>query len=235
VIFLLTDGLDNDWPNWTTVGEPWLTDLVRRAIESQVAVITILPGPSGRPFTAAQDLAVQTGGWWLYTSDDLPGLVRRLGERLMASYYLAYDSSRSAKEQGRHRIEVSVRRPGMERITARAVEGVFAPRPLLQILERDLEEGDEAERVLAASDLGLISDPKGAALLFRALKDGSPRVRVAAIEALKRRGDPQAAGRIARLREDEDPAVRGAATSALEAIQSMEAIGTMKADGSSGP
>ncbi|HEY3176354.1 MAG TPA: VWA domain-containing protein [Candidatus Polarisedimenticolia bacterium] len=219
VIFLMTDGLDNDRPGaWNTASDDWLTDLVRRAVESQVTVVTIMPGPTGRPALAAQDLAVQTGGWWLYTSDDLPGLVKRLGERLMASYFLAYDSTRSVDDPRRRRIEVSIHRAGMEALVVRTVEGVFAPRPVLRILEEDLEDEDEGRRALAASDLGLVADPGGTSLLLKALKDGSPGVRAAAVESLARRGDGKTAARIARLLEDEDSAVRDAAARALEVL-----------------
>src|SRR5262245_23171913 len=90
-LFLLTDGLDEKRAGvWSAENDPYLSGLVREAVAFQTTIVTILPGPTGWPYLAAQDLAVQTGGWWLYPSDDLPGLLRRLGVRLLESYYLAY-------------------------------------------------------------------------------------------------------------------------------------------------
>ena len=217
VIFVLTDGLDNERGDlWATSNDPWLADLVRRAVSSQVIVVTILPGPTGRPYMAAQDLAIQTGGWWLYTSDDLPALVRSLGERLAASYFIAYDTVRLPGDLKRRRVEVSVVRPGLSDLKVRTAEGVFGPRPLLALLAGDLEDGDEDARVLAALDLGLLPDVEGSQPLLKALKDDSPRVRAAAVTALGRRGERRAAPKIRRLLADSDPAVRAAAAQALE-------------------
>ena len=217
VIFVLTDGLDNERADvWATANDTWLADLVRRAVTSQVTIVTILPGPTGRPYMAAQDLAVQTGGWWLYTSDDLPALVKKLGERLAESYFIAYDTSRPPGDLKRRRVEVSVSRPGLADLKVRTAEGVFGPRPLLELLAGDLEDGDEDERVLAAADLGLLPDPGGSQPLLKALKDDSARVRAAAVTALGRRGERRTADKIRRLLADSDPAVRAAAAVALE-------------------
>ena len=217
VIFVLTDGLDNERADvWTTATDPWLTDLVRRAVSSQVTVITILPGPTGRPYMAAQDLAVQTGGWWLYTSDDLPGLVRVLGERLADSYFIAWDTPRVPGDLKRRRVEVELLRADAADMKVRTAEGVFGPQPLLTLLAVDLEEGNEDQRVLAASDLGLLPDPDGVEPLVKALKDDSARVRATAVAALGRRGDVSAARKIRRLLADPDQMVREAAARALE-------------------
>ena len=217
VIFVLTDGLDNERSDvWATANDPWLADLVRRAVSSQVTIVMILPGPTGRAYMAAQDLAVQTGGWWLYSSDDLPALVRKLGERLAESYYIAYDTSRPPGDLSRRKVEVSVVRPDASDLQVRTAEGVFGPRPLLELLAADLEDGNEDERVLAASDLGLLPDPGGSEPLMKALKDKSARVRAAAVTALGRRGEKHAAQKIRRLLADADAAVRLAAAQALE-------------------
>ena len=128
VLFLLTDGLDNDLPDaWSATSSSYLTDLVRRLVGSQVTVVTILPGPTGRPYLAAQDLAVRTGGWWLYPSDDLPALVGRLGERLLESYYIAYDSAWPLSDPRQRRVEVSLSHPLASEMQVRTVYGVFAP------------------------------------------------------------------------------------------------------------
>lgn len=217
VIFVLTDGLDNDRPDvWATANDPWLADMVRRAVSSQVTIVTILPGPTGFPYMAAQDLAVQTGGWWLYSGDDLPALVKKLGERLAESYYIAYDTLRAADDLKRRRVEVSVLRPGIEGLKVRTAEAVFGSKPLLELLAGDLEDGNEEERVLAATDLGLLPDPDGSQPLAKALKDDSARVRMAAVTALGRRGEKRMAGKMRKLLSDSDPDVRAAAAVALK-------------------
>ncbi|MGH9867266.1 MAG: VWA domain-containing protein [Candidatus Polarisedimenticolia bacterium] len=217
VVFLLTDGLDEAYAAaWNVTDDRYLSELLRKAVADEVTVITILPGPSSRPFLAAQDLAIQTGGWWLYPSDDLPGLVQKLGRRLMESYHLAFDSDRPLDERRRRRIEVTLARPEASRHEVRTVSGVFGQMPLLQLLEEDLADEDENLRVQAATGLAAVAHPGASRALKRALKDVSPKVRSAAATAIGRRGDASLAGRVAKLLEDGDPAVRAAALASLQ-------------------
>lgn len=219
VIFLLTDGLDTLRSDvWSTDNDPYLAGLVREAVAFQTTIVTILPGPTGRPYLAAQDLAVQTGGWWLYPSDDLPALVRRLGERLLESYYLTYDSPRQPGDLRRRKVEVKVTRPGLTDLQVRTVGGVYGDTPVLEALKGDLEDGREDDRVRAAAALASLRDPGGEAPLIRALKDANPRVRAAAAGALGQRGDPSAAKPLARLLRDESAEVRQAVVNALRAL-----------------
>ena len=219
VIFLLTDGLDTLRAGvWSTDSDPYLRGLVRQAVGFQTTIVTILPGPTARPYLAAQDLAVQTGGWWLYPTDDLPGLVRKLGERLLESYYIAYDSPRKPGDQRRRRVEVKVTRPGLADLQVRTVAGQFGDTPLLEALAGDLSDGEEDERVRAAMALASLQDPRGEAPLLRALKDVSSKVRAAAAAALGRRGTVSTVKPLARLLRDGAPEVRSSAIDALKSL-----------------
>ncbi len=220
VVFLLTDGLDNDYAGaWTTREDAFLTHIVQLAVGSQITVVTILPGPTGRGFLAAQALALETGGWWHYTSDDLPGLVRRLGERLLESYYLSYDSPRPLSDTRRRDVQVALVGPRARGAQVRTVAGVFGRTALLEVLIEELRDGEEdEERLRAARDLGYLRGPEALRPLRKALKDEAPGVRSAAAEALGRRGDLEAAEALARLLEDPDAGVRIAALAALQAL-----------------
>jgi VWFA-related protein len=219
VVFLLTDGLDNEFPEaWTTYGDSYLTHLVKLAVHSQVTIVTILPGPTGRPFLAAQDLATQTGGWWLYPSDDLAGLIRKLGERLLESYYLVYDSTWPLDDRSRRHVEVTIDSPPEEGISVRTVDGVFGGIPLLEILVEELKESDAADRAHAAASLAFIQDRDAARPLRKALNDESPSVRARAAESIGQRGDERAVRQLGRLLEDPDEDVRKAAMEALERL-----------------
>ena len=219
VLFLLTDGLDTLRAGvWSTDNDPYLAGLVRQAVAFQTTIVTILPGPTARPFLAAQDLAVQTGGWWLYPSDDLPGLLTRLGRRLLESYYVAYDSPRKPGDRGRRHVEVSVVRPGLDGAQVRTVAGLFGDTPLIEALKTDLSEGEEDDRLRAVAALSGLADPRAAASLIKALKDDSPKVRAEAVSALGRRGDLAAKKRIAHLLSDDDALVRDAAKAALRIL-----------------
>ncbi|HET6374050.1 MAG TPA: VWA domain-containing protein [Candidatus Polarisedimenticolia bacterium] len=218
-IFLLTDGLDNDYSQaWSVSSDEYLKHIVQLAVESQVTIVTILPGPTGFPFLAAQDLAVQTGGWWLYPSDDLPGLVRRLGERLLESYVLTYDSSRPLGDARRKLVEVTLGRPELAELEVRTVGGVFGDTPLEEILLEELDSGDDEQRARAVLDLGFLPGSPAPSRMRKALKDKSPKVRGLAAEALARRGDLSAADALAKLLRDPEPGVRDAAQAALTAL-----------------
>jgi len=218
VIFLLTDGLDNEYASsWNMVGDAYLADLVRRAVRSEVTVVTILPGPTGRPFLAAQDLAIRTGGWWLYPGDDLPGLVARLGERLLESYYIAYDSTRAPGDVRRRALGVTLTNPLLDGCSVRTVDGVYGEMSMLELLSGRLADGDETERAGAAADLALVTDGRGQAVakLIRLLKDDSAAVRAAAAGALGQLREASTVRPLSRLLRDPDPEVQLAAAGAL--------------------
>jgi Ca-activated chloride channel family protein len=222
VVFLLTDGLDDTHAGaWNATDDRFIQQILQKAVAEEVTIITILPGPTSRPFLAVQDLAIQTGGWWLYPSDDLPGLVRRLGTRLLESYHLAFDSARPSDDRRRRRIEVRVVSPGAPGSAdwqVRTVAGVFGQVPLIDDLEEELGDDDPAIRAAAATALGMVAHPRAAGALRKALKDDSPAVRAAAAAAAGQRGDVSLAGRLSRLLKDGDPSVREAAQHALEAM-----------------
>lgn len=219
MIFLLTDGLDQvHAAAWSTGSDPYLRDLVRRAVRSQVTIITILPGPTGRPFLAAQDMAIQTGGWWLYPSDDLPGLLERLGQRLLESYYISYDTSRPAGDTRRLSVDVAVDRRDFGRLEVRTVAGVFGETPLIDLLADEIVEDDAGKRARAIGLLGAVNDPEAVSLLSRALEDDDPNVRASAAVALGRRASPDGARHLIRLLKDPDAEVRRAAVDALSRL-----------------
>ena len=215
VVFLLTDGVEDRAAIGPTINNPAVHSLVREAIEWQITVVTILPGKSSYPYLAAQDLAIQTGGWWLYSSGDLPGLIRRLGERLLGSYYMAYDSGRTPEDLSRHRISVKLTRPDLE---VRTVTGVWGQMPVLERLAEEIRADDEEDRVRAVAGLAISTEPDATRPLMKALKDDSPAVRAAALGALARRGDFSALGKIVRLLKDEETSVREAALDALDEL-----------------
>jgi len=226
VIFLLTDGLDNDHAGaWNMSGDAYLNDLVRRAVRSEVTVITILPGPTGRPFLAAQDLAIRTGGWWLYPGDDLPRLVASLGERLLASYYLAYDSTRAPGDGRRRAVSVTLAGAAPDGYAIRTMDAVYGETPMLDLLAGQLAAGDEKERARAASNLALVTDARedAVATLIRLLKDDSAQVRAAAAGALGSLREPAAVKPLSRMLRDPDPGVRLAAVGALRELLDGEA------------
>jgi VWFA-related protein len=219
VLFLLTDGEDDVRADVPSVSEDsYLRQLLRKAVADDVTIVTILSGPTSRPYLAVQDLAVQTGGWWLYPGDDLPSLVGRLGRRLLESYHLAFDSTVPAADRRKRKIEVRVTRPEASGWQVRTVGGVFGASALVDLVLEDLGDDDEARRAESASALAVISHPKASLALRRALKDDSARVRRAAAEAIGRRGDTALAGRLGKLLGDSDPAVRESALRALQAL-----------------
>ncbi len=229
-VFLMTDGLDNDRPaEWTSRADPYIDRLLRLAVSHQITMITILPGPTGRPFLAVQDFAERTGGWWLYPGDDLAKLVRSLGERLLASYMLVYDSPRNPADRRTRRVEVRVRGAETSGYQVRAVDGVFGAMPLVDLLREDLGDEDPVVRAGAATGLGVVADQKAVAPLRDALEDDDPRVRAAAAAALGARRAAESARGLARLLKDPDADVRQAAVAALtELLSSARAAGDGK-------
>lgn len=219
VIFVLTDGLDEVHADaWSATEDRFVQELLRKAVADEVTIIAILPGPTSRPFLAVQDLAVQTGGWWLYPGDDLPALVRRLGRRLLESYRLAFDSPVPAADRRKRTIEVKLVSPRAASWQVRTVSGVFGPAALVDLVLEDLGDENEERRAQSATALGVIAHPRAAEALRRALRDESPKVRAATAEAIGRRGVVRLAGRLGKLLEDPEPAVREAARAGLQAL-----------------
>jgi VWFA-related protein len=220
-IFLMTDGLDNDRSaEWTARADPYIESLLRLAVSHQVTVITILPGPTGRGLLAVQDFAERTGGWWLYPGDDLASRVRALGQRLLASYMLTYDSPRDPADRRTRRLQVKLRGAEEAGYQVRTVDGVFGAMPLVDLLREDLADDDPVVRAGAATGLGQVADPGADGPLRKALGDDSSRVRAAAAAALGDRGTVEAARGLARLLRDPDASVREAAIAALTQLLS---------------
>lgn len=220
-IFLMTDGLDNDRPSeWTARSDPYIERLLRLAVTHHVTVLTILPGPTGRGLLAVQDFAERSGGWWLYPGDDLAARVRALGQRLLASYMLTYDSPSDPADRRTRRVEVRVRGGAEAGYQVRTVDGVFGAMPLLDLLREDLADDDPVVRAGAAAGLGQVADPGANGPLRKALGDESPQVRAAAAAALGVRGAVEAARGLARLLRDPDASVREAAIAALTQLLS---------------
>ena len=215
VIFLLTDGLEGGVSGGTIATNTGVAIVAARAVQSQTVIVTILPGPSGHPWLAVQDLAVHTGGWWLYSGDDPVAVVKKLGERLLHSYYMAYDSPRLPGDQTRRRVDVSLPGAGLERAVVQTVSGVYGDAPLVEHLLEDLEEADPVLRARAAANLGATTDKDARKPLVEALQDESPGVRGAAAIALAERGDLSAVRPIGRLLKDPDPDARASAVRAL--------------------
>jgi len=215
-IFLLTDGLDSLRPDaWSTSMNVYLNGLVMQAVAFQTTIVTILPGPSSEPTLPVQDMAVRTGGWWLYSTDDLPALAGRLGTRLLESYYIAYDSLSESEVWHGRKVEVAMARADRSQLQVRTVAGVFGKTPLLDSLKGDITGDDEEERVRAAMALATLPEPRAAGFLIKALKDDSPRVRQAAAASLQTLGP--------RL---DDPKWRMKVLEALEAFQERESRGS---------
>lgn len=219
-IFVLTDGVDTQIGSTQerlTVGmhpHPILVDTARMASRAGVTIIVIFPGPTGRGYLPVQDLALQTGGWYTYSSEDLGALMRRLGERLLGAYLLEYDVARPGDPDARRRVEVLLRgdlHPGWQ---VRTALRTYAGIDLIEALEDDLRAGNDRQRARAALEIGHLHSEGSVLLLIGALKDGSPDVRRAALEALGERRDPEALEAVIKRVHDSDRWVRQAAFAA---------------------
>lgn len=215
VVFLLTDGLEEGVTTANVATNSYVATVAQRAVQSQTTIVTVLPGGTNRPWLAAQDLAVHTGGWWLYSGDDPAPIVKSLGERLLQSYYLAYDSPRKPGDQSKRRVEVEIMGADEKGAVVSTVAGVYGDAPLLEHLLEDLQEDDASVRAAAAASLGVTTEKEVRKPLVEALEDESPHVRGAAAISLAERGDLNAVGRIGRLLNDPDPDVRASAVRAL--------------------
>jgi VWFA-related protein len=218
VLIVLTDGLDTDF---TSPSSPVtvnmygiLQEVARMASRAGVTVIMILPGPSGRGYLAAQDLALQTGGWYAYPGDDLAGTIRRMGERLLGGYVLEYDAERPEKLDRKRPLEVSVIDGRSRGWSVTASMGTYAKLDLAEALFRDLEDGTTVQRARAAREIGLFPGEEAVDLLAGALRDREPEVRAAAVTALsERRAGGVMDDVLGRIR-DTDAGVRRAAIEA---------------------
>jgi len=214
-LILLTDGLDTEFSSpsggITAAMFPMLMDATRMAVRSGVTVILILPGPSGRGYLAVQDLAVQTGGWYMYPSNDLRALLKRLGRRLLASYVVEYDIERPVDLDKKRPVKVTLKGEGMEDLEVHTSLGVYSRLGALEELKRDLSEGNGAQRARAATELGRSGDAAVVPDLIRALKSDSPEVREAAAAALAERKAPEGMEKVLKLIHDAVSSVREAA------------------------
>ena len=215
VIFLLTDGIEEGISTANVATNSYVASIAQRAVQSQTTIVTVLAGAKSRPWLAAQDLAVQTGGWWLYSGDDPVPIVKSLGERLLQSYYLVYDSPRKLGDQTKRRVEVDIMGADAKGPVVATVAAVYGDAPLLEHLLEDLQEDDAAVRAAAAASLGVTTEKEVRKPLVEALQDESPGVRGAAAIALAERGDLSAVRPIGRLLKDPDPDARASAVRAL--------------------
>ncbi|HZE89507.1 MAG TPA: VWA domain-containing protein, partial [Verrucomicrobiae bacterium] len=213
-IILMTDGLDTDFGGSsqpiTAAMFPVLSEAARMAIRSGVTILLILPGPSGRGYLAVQDLALQTGGWYMYPSEDLRALMKRLGERLLSAYVVEYDVPRPRDPDRKRPIKVQLAgsHPGLE---VRASLGTYARLDANEELKRDLRDGNRQQRARAARELGLSGGPEVVPDLIQALRSDFPEVRAAAAAALGSRREPGALQKVLKLIHDSDADVRAAA------------------------
>jgi VWFA-related protein len=136
------------------VHEPQLAefrDLVRAAREANAAIYFLDGrGLTGAPVTAdaeiaegtdphdlnsvlnenlveaqgADSIAIDSGGFSIKSSNNLAAGLRRIAEESRSYYLLGYQPARTARGGRFHRIEVRVRRPGLE---VRARRGYYAP------------------------------------------------------------------------------------------------------------
>ncbi len=219
-ILVLTDGVD------TQIGaargrltvdmhsNPILVDTARMASRAGVTIVVIFPGPTGRGYLPVQDLALQTGGWYTYSSEDLGALMRRLGERLLSAYLLGYDVARPEDPDARRRVEVLLRGDRPPEWRVRSALRTYGGIDRIESLEEDLRAGNDRQRARAALEIGRLHAERSVPLLLEALRDGSPDVRRAALEALGERRDPEALEEVIERVHDADRWVRQAAFAA---------------------
>jgi VWFA-related protein len=215
-VIVLTDGADSEFglASGSFVSmHPILKATAAMASRAGVTVIVILPGPSSL-YLAVQDLAAQTGGWWMYTSDDLPALMGRLGERLLGSYLISYDVSRPGNVDKKRSIKVKLEGDQDQGWKVSAALGTYASLELERRLKSDLREGNDLQRARAATELGHLGTEDAGKLLLKALDDRSPEVRRAVLGSLAELGEVGALKRVVARFRDVDRSVREAARAA---------------------
>lgn len=214
-LILMTDGLDTEFGSpsqpITAAMYPILIEAGRMAIRSGVTVILILPGPSGRGYLAVQDLALQTGGWYMYPSDDLRELMRKLGQRLLSSYVIEYDVDRPRDADRKRPVKVALRGEKAAGLEVHTSLGTYARLDTMEELKKDLSQGNGRQRARAARELGRSGGPEIVPELMKALKAEVPEVRAAAAAALAERREPEAMDKVLKLIHDADLGVREAA------------------------
>lgn len=125
-IVVLSDGDD------TTSLMPYeeVLDVAKRS-ETAIYAIGLRPPDEGRPrFREAEyvlrQLAAETGGRAFFptTANELPKIYNQISEELASQYSLAYTSKNPMRNGAWRRIQVRVKRPGVE---ARTRQGYYAP------------------------------------------------------------------------------------------------------------
>lgn len=217
-LIVLTDGMENEAsPSGPARVSAYVTlaETARLASRAGVTVLLILPGPTGVGYLPVQDLALQTGGWWMYPSDDLTGLMRRLGERLLSAYLVEYDTERPSDADRKRPVSVTLKRDLAGKVQVSAALGAYGRLDTLDALRDDLRSGNTAQRARAARELGRLdagdAREEATLLLVDALKDASPEVRAAAVAALGDRRESGTLEKVIRRIHDTDPNVRDAA------------------------
>jgi VWFA-related protein len=187
-VILMTDGLDTD------VGSPsgaitanmfrLSRETMRSAVRSRVTVFLILPRPTSRGYLPIQDLAVQTGGRFMYASENLGALMRGLGDEVLGSYLLEYDTGRPENPDKKRRLEVNVRGADEKKWKVRHSLGVYGHVNRFDQLTDDVNAGNARQRARALIELTRLKMEDVDELLIDGLDDHAPIVRRTALEML---------------------------------------------------
>jgi VWFA-related protein len=215
-VFVLTDGLDTEYTSYSSPKTihwyPILVETARMAVRSGITIIVILPRPVGsRDYLAIQDLALQTGGWYMLPSDDLGSLFTRLGERLLGSYLLSYDVPRPKDPDRKRSVEVSLEGDADPGWRVHSALSAYAGIDPMEALRGDLEEGNEDQRARAVREIARLDPDRSLEVALETLQDRSPRVRIAALDLLGEIRDPSTLEAIVERLHDAIPIVREAA------------------------
>ncbi|HZE88060.1 MAG TPA: VWA domain-containing protein, partial [Verrucomicrobiae bacterium] len=216
-VIVLTDGLDSEV---SLPGGPGssrsaaLTDeTMRMAVRAGVTIISVLPPPQNWP--VIHDLSVQTGGFSLSPSKDLPGVMRALGEGLLASYVVGYDVERRGDVNRRRAIRVTATNDAGESLDVRTAVAAYASVDSATFLKDDIAFGSPSQRVRALREIARLGSPEALPAIRKALGDLEPAVRGAALASLAELGAAESIPEIAKRLQDPDPQVATAAAESL--------------------
>lgn len=216
-VIVLTDGMDTELTSFGGPGSssshPRTDETVRMALRSGVTIISIIPGPTN--WLTVQDIAVKTGGYWLYPSKDLKALMRGIGERLLAAYVIGYETRRPSDPDRKRVVKVSLTRAPGEEFEVRTAQGTYASVDALTFLKDDLTFGNPAQRARAVREIGRTEKEEAVPIVMKALRHPLPAVRASAAAALAERRAVEALPEIEKRIEDSDAGVRQAAFDAL--------------------
>ncbi|MBI3450508.1 MAG: VWA domain-containing protein, partial [Acidobacteria bacterium] len=216
-LIVLTDGLDSEaslagGPG-SSRSSPLTDETIRMAVRSGVTIISVLPPPQNWP--VIHDLSVQTGGFSLSPTKDLPGVMRALGEGLLASYVVGYDVERRGDVNRRRAIRVTATGDAGESLDVRTAVAAYASVDSLTFLKDDIAFGNPSQRLRAMREIARLGSPDALPVIRKSLSDLEPAVRGAALSALAEMGAAESIPEIAKRLQDADPVVVAAAADAL--------------------